>query len=144
MLPFVSDGEMKRLIYLKSTVCGVQTQKSIPSERHGCHGALHGAETYAFRALILLLGIPNILPGLDLFAHVSPTCSRPQTMEVCTCAGGFCSTLRSTRGCSHVDLEEKIASPGCSLRRKPCRLLKNKRNVCLFMGLFRSDPSAPS
>lgn len=79
--------------------------KSIRSEQHGCHGALRGAETSTFRALILLLGIPKTLPGLDLLGYVSPTCSGPQITDVCTCAGGFCSTPHSTPGCSHVDLE---------------------------------------
>lgn len=98
--------------------------KSIRSERHGCHGALRGAETYTFRALILLLGIPKTLPGLDLLDRVSLTCSRPQIMEVRTCArGGLDSARRFTRlegVLQRVDLEEKTTPVGCSLQRKPC------------------------
>lgn len=89
-------------------------QKSIRSERHGCHGALRGAETYTFRALILLLGIPKTLPGLDLLDRVSLTCSRPQIMEVRTCARGGGVLLDAS-------LDSRVFSNVSTLKRKQLR-----------------------
>lgn len=56
---------------------------------------------------MLLLGIPKTLPGLDLFDHVSPTCSRPQIMEVCTCAGDSARRLIQLEGVLTSTLNRK-------------------------------------